>query len=121
MKKNPYYDPKLLADRKRMVDRLRSSPEVLPPWLFEPDLEKWKSLLGRDDRLDSHFFDWQTWLPSLDAPALSAYQNRYPEPTNFRGFYKLGFKMRRRVPANLSGEAYWETLLSDYEETFGTP
>src|SRR5687768_9768686 len=95
MKTNPYYDPELLAERKRMVERLRSSAEVLPPWVFEPDLESWKLLLGRNDRLDSHFFDWQTWLPSLDAAALSAYQNRYPEPETFRGFYKQAFRMGR--------------------------
>ena len=122
MKKNPSYDPEFLAERKRMVERLRSGPEVLPPWVFDPDIEKWKLLLGRNDRLDSHIFDWQTWLPSLDPAALSDYQNRYPEPETFRGIYKQAFKIgRRRYPAEVYGDAYWQALLADYEETYGTP
>src|SRR5688500_2115596 len=124
--KNPNYDLQFLEERKEIVNRLRSGPEVLPPWEFEADIQKWKELLGRDDRFDAQFFFWQTWLPSLSPSELRDYQERHPEPENFRGVYKQAFKLGRRgfsraFPPEVWGNDYWDALLADYEKAYGTP
>ena len=120
--KNPNHDPRFLEERKEIVSRLRSGPEIIPPWEFDADIEKWEELLGRDDRFDAHFFYWQTWLPSLSQAQLRDYQDRHPEPENFRGVYALAFKIGRKgFSPELSGEDYWNALLASYEKFYGIP
>ncbi len=75
----------LLISNKISV--IKDKPIMPPPWIAFPKIERysigWRMGYGED-----YITEWSTWYDSLTEEEVKAYQELFPEPATWKGYWK---------------------------------
>ena len=66
---------------------LNNRPILPPPWIACPEIERysigWRMGYGED-----YICKWSTWYHTLSEEEQNIYQNLFPEPVTWKGYWK---------------------------------
>lgn len=68
------------------VSCVAETEELNPPWLFKPNTLRYSSIWRMGDGED-YIVSWWLFYGALDINGKKEYQTRYPEPSEWEGFY----------------------------------
>lgn len=78
----------MLTSKKKEVDAvLLNKPVMPPPWIAFPEIERY-SIGWRMGYGESYMDKWGAWFDSLIEDDVKAYQELFPEPVTWKGYWK---------------------------------